>query len=291
MVADLADAVHAAHQAGIVHCDLKPGNVLLLAPRGQPKITDFGLAKFLASSEDLGPDLHTASGELLGTPAYMAPEQLASRRPEVTPRTDVYALGAILYEMLTGRPPFQGASRLDTLEQVRHQVPVPPRLLVPRIPEAVEKICLKCLSKQPHQRYPSAAALASELHRCIEKEAPNGLPTGDAPPGKRRVAVLVDVLFVTLLFLAIASVILGLIFEPRPGTVNNGIYVSARSLFWASNVVRVDGDSPSPRSTTAPASSSSVPERDPMLDNLQALAAIPVLAGAWYLTRRYRRRR
>jgi WD40 repeat protein/predicted Ser/Thr protein kinase len=155
----LAQAIHTAHQAGIVHRDLKPANVLLTED-GQPKVTDFGMARNLGDDE--GP---TQTGAVLGTPSYMAPEQAAGQARAAGPPADVYALGAILYEMLTGRPPFRGATLLETLDQVRLQEPVSPRLLQPGIPRDLETICLKCLQKEPGRRYVSAAALAEDLER------------------------------------------------------------------------------------------------------------------------------
>src|SRR5579871_1594354 len=159
----LARAAHYAHQHGIVHRDLKPSNVLLTAD-GQPKICDFGVAKFLTGS-----DIKTLSGTLVGTAEYMAPEQ-ASGRDTVGPAADIYALGAILYTALTGRPPFQGTSALHTLEQVRQQEPVPPRRLQPHVPRDLDTICLKCLEKEPGKRYPSALALADDLQRLLADE-------------------------------------------------------------------------------------------------------------------------
>ncbi len=174
----LARTMAYAHQCGIIHRDLKPANILLGAKDKsrigresyssfalnnlyEPKITDFGLAKRL-DAEGVG----SHSDEVLGTPSYMAPEQAGSKTSGIGPATDVYALGAILYEMLTGRPPFKGATSLDTLVQVLHKEPMPPRRLRPKLPRDVETICLKCLEKDPIRRYASAAALAEDLRRC-----------------------------------------------------------------------------------------------------------------------------
>jgi hypothetical protein len=164
LVATLAEAMHAAHQRGIVHRDLKPANILLTAD-GTPKITDFGLAKRL----DRGSQ-HTQSGSILGTPQYMAPEQAGGSPKDISPAVDVYALGAILYELLTGRPPFKGEHLLDTLDQVRWQAPVPPRRLQPGVPRDLEAICLKCLEKERTRRYGTAAALAEDLGRFLRGE-------------------------------------------------------------------------------------------------------------------------
>ncbi len=156
LIRALAEAAEAAHEAGVVHRDLKPANVLLDAA-GTPKLTDFGVAKRLGESG------RTATGALLGTPAYMAPEQADARGRPVGPAADVYALGAILYECLTGRPPFVGEHLLGTVRQVVAEEPAPPRQLNPRTPRELQTICLKCLEKDPRRRYASAKALADDL--------------------------------------------------------------------------------------------------------------------------------
>jgi WD40 repeat protein/tRNA A-37 threonylcarbamoyl transferase component Bud32 len=158
LVETLAGAVQAAHDKSVLHRDLKPANVLL-AEDGSPRISDFGLAK---KTDEAG---QTTAGAILGTPSYMAPEQARGRNQAVGPAADVYALGAILYECLTGRPPFQAATALETLAQVASQDPVPPTRLQPGVPRDLETICLKCLHKEPGKRYARAADLAEDLRR------------------------------------------------------------------------------------------------------------------------------
>jgi serine/threonine-protein kinase len=165
LLRDLARAVQHAHERGIVHRDLKPSNVLL-TEAGVAKIADFGLAKLLDAEQG-----QTRTGAVLGSPSYMAPEQAAGKLRAIGPATDIYALGAILYELLTGRPPFLGASFLETLDQVRTHDPAPPQALQPRVSDDLAAVCLKCLEKSPAERYPSAAALAHDLELFLRGEA------------------------------------------------------------------------------------------------------------------------
>jgi serine/threonine-protein kinase len=162
LVTTLAVAVEFAHRHGVVHRDLKPANILLTV-EGTPKIADFGLARQL----DAGPEL-TRSGTRVGTPSYMAPEQALGKSGTIGPAVDVYALGAILYEMLTGRPPFRAETAAETERQVIGEEPVPPVRLNSKVPRDLETICLKCLSKDPESRYSSAAALADDLRRFAD---------------------------------------------------------------------------------------------------------------------------
>jgi len=173
----VAGAVEHLHQQGIVHRDLKPSNILLDG-QGQPHVSDFGLAKVFSADSSA-----TATGVITGTPSYMSPEQAAGRNAQVGPASDIYSLGAILYEMLTGHPPFAEDNPLDTLMQVLSREPVLPRTINPKIPKLLQLICLKCLAKSPDARYASAQALAEDLERFARGE-----PLQARPPSlKQRV--------------------------------------------------------------------------------------------------------
>jgi hypothetical protein len=240
LLRSLAEGAQAAHDRGIIHRDLKPGNVLLAgggreSPEGErpagglppltefvPKIGDFGLAK--QANQDV-----TGSGTVFGTPSYMAPEQTVDARA-IDHRADVYALGAILYECLAGRPPFQAATPLDTLDQVRHREPVPVRQLQPGVPRDLETICLKCLGKEPRQRYATARALADDLGRFLRGEPIRARPGGALArlgrwcqrprrvPDAGRLAILLHGSLALWKALAVVLIALGIgIVPPDPG--------------------------------------------------------------------------
>jgi WD40 repeat protein len=179
LVKAIAEAVQHAHARNIVHRDLKPANILLDA-QGRPQVTDFGLAKELSGGAGL-----SASGQILGTPSYMAPEQATGRLAEVGPLADVYALGAILYALLTAQPPFEGTSALDTLQQVVCQEPLSPRRINPRVDLDLATVCLTCLEKDPGRRYASAQALADELGRYLDGVPIVARPVGRLERGRR----------------------------------------------------------------------------------------------------------
>ncbi len=210
LVETLARAVHAAHQAGVIHRDLKPSNILLTAD-GVPKVSDFGLAKLLDA--DSG---RTLSGQVMGTPSFMAPEQAEGQSKQVGPAADTYALGAILYHALTGRPPFLGESAMETLKLVTSTEVVAPRRLRPDVPRDLETICLKCLEKAPLKRYASAEGLADDLRRFLDDRPISARPVG--PVGRlhrwsRRnpwLAGLSAAVFLSLLLGSVASTTLAI---------------------------------------------------------------------------------
>ncbi|HZW29628.1 MAG TPA: serine/threonine-protein kinase [Isosphaeraceae bacterium] len=175
LVAVIAEAVHHAHERGILHRDLKPGNILV-DERGQPHVTDFGLAKRITTESGL-----THSGAIMGTPLYMSPEQASGIKGANTTATDVYGLGSILYALLAGRAPFSTGSVAEALDLVRHRPPEPPSRRNPRVPRDLEVICLKCLEKEPKRRYPSALALAEDLSRWLEGKPIAARPVGPLP--------------------------------------------------------------------------------------------------------------
>ncbi len=210
----LARAMEAAHQRGVLHRDLKPANVLLLED-GTPKITDFGLARKI---DEAG---QTASGAILGTPSYMSPEQAGGQTRELGPACDVYALGAILYDCLTGRPPFRAATALDTILQVVKEEPVPLRRLNAQVPADLETICLKCLQKEHSKRYASAEALADDLRRFLAGEPITARPVGCLERGwrwcRRNPALAASLTAAVLLLVAgaIGGTVLSLLAERR----------------------------------------------------------------------------
>lgn len=207
LLAKLAGAVAHAHSRGVVHRDIKPLNVMLSAD-GEPRLTDFGLAKVGRADQNL-----SVTGQILGTPAYMAPEQAAGKVREVGTAADVYALGAVLYDLLTGRPPFSGDSAAVTLQKVMTEEPARPRKLNASIPRDLETICMKCLEKDPARRYPTAQALADDLLRYGRNEPITARPAGALERGykwvKRNKVVAGAMAAVFLALLTGAGVSLG----------------------------------------------------------------------------------
>ena len=179
LIAKVGRTVHYAHEHGILHRDIKPGNILLDA-KGEPHLTDFGLARLVETESTV-----TRTLEVLGTPSYMAPEQAAGNNAKLTPATDVYGLGAVLYQLLTGHPPFAGGTTYETIKLLLETDPRPPRLWNPKIDRDLSTICLKCLEKDPQRRYSSARALAEDLERWLRHEPILARRTGIVHRGKK----------------------------------------------------------------------------------------------------------
>src|SRR5437899_11126625 len=172
LIAKVARTVHYAHEHGILHRDIKPGNILL-DDKGEPHLTDFGLARLVETESTM-----TRTLEVLGTPSYMAPEQAAGNNTQLTSATDVYGLGAVFYQLLTGQPPFAGGTTYETIKLLLDTEPRQPRLLNPKIDRDLSTICLKCLEKHPERRYPSALALAEDLECWLKHEPIQARRTG-----------------------------------------------------------------------------------------------------------------
>src|SRR5207253_7603281 len=179
LIAKIARTVHYAHEHGILHRDIKPGNILLDA-KGEPHLTDFGLARLVESESSV---THTL--DVLGTPSYMAPEQAVGNNAAVSNATDVYGLGAVLYQLLTGHPPFAGGTTYETIKLLEDTEPRPPRLLNPKVDRDLSTICLKCLEKDPKRRYASAFALAEDLEHWLKHEPILARHTGIVARGKK----------------------------------------------------------------------------------------------------------
>src|SRR5205823_3409003 len=179
LIAKVARVVHYAHEHGILHRDIKPGNILL-DQKGEPHLTDFGLARLVESESTV-----TQTLDVLGTPSYMAPEQALGNNAAVSSATDVYGLGAVLYQLLTGHPPFAGGTTYETIKLLEDTEPRPPRLLNPKIDRDLSTICLKCLEKDPKRRYSSALALAEDLERWLKHEPIQARRTGIFVRGRK----------------------------------------------------------------------------------------------------------
>src|SRR5213079_2478222 len=179
LITKVARTVHYAHEHGILHRDIKPGNILL-DQNGEPHLTDFGLARLVEAESTI-----TRTKDLMGTPSYMAPEQAAGETTKLSKATDVYGLGAVLYQLLTGQPPFAGGTTYETIRLLRDTEPRPPRLLNPKIDRDLSTICLKCLEKDPKRRYSLALALAEDLQHWLRHESIKARRTGVFTRGKK----------------------------------------------------------------------------------------------------------
>src|SRR5262245_23813030 len=198
LIAKVARTVHYAHEHGILHRDIKPGNILL-DPKGEPHLTDFGLARLLETESSV-----TQTLDVLGTPSYMAPEQAVGNNAAVCSATDVYGLGAVLYQLLTGQPPFAGGTTYETIKLLLDTEPRPPRSLNPKVDRDLSTICLKCLEKDPMRRYSSALALAEDLERWLKHEPILARHTGVITRGKKWVRRNPSIAVMAAMLLALA---------------------------------------------------------------------------------------
>ena len=201
LIAKVARTVHYAHEHGILHRDIKPGNILLDA-KGEPHLTDFGLARLVESESTV-----TRTMEVLGTPSYMAPEQAVGNNAAVSSVTDVYGLGAVLYQLLTGQPPFAGGTTYETIKLLLDTEPRQPRLLNPKIDRDLSTICLKCLEKDPKRRYSSALALAEDLERWLKHEPIQARHTGIFARGRKWVRRNPTIALMAAMLLALAAAV------------------------------------------------------------------------------------
>lgn len=224
----IGEAVDYAHTKGVIHRDLEPGNVLI-DRKQQPRVTDFGLAKRLETDSGM-----TISGQILGTPSYMPPEQALGQTENIGPASDVFALGAMLYAMTTGRPPFRAASITETLRQVVETEPVSPRQLNPSIGQDLETICLKCLQKEPHARYASASDLVADLQRFLNREPIEARPVGRLERSvkwTRRNPRAAALIFTSLLLLlALVAFVVSFAYQTRLESTNNLLTSSQKTV-------------------------------------------------------------
>ena len=234
----IARAIAYANREGVIHRDLKPGNVLL-TPDGSPRVTDFGLAKQVDSGKDL-----TTTGQIMGTPGYMPPEQASGRMSDVGAESDVYALGAILYALVTGRPPFQGTTAIETIRQVLDREPVAPRTLNPEIDQDFETICLKCLQKPTSARYETADALADELRRFQAGEPILARPIGVAERSwrwckrNRTVAALISGIAGSLILGIVVSSYFAMLANRRTERAQQGTQIALSALETVINTIQ-----------------------------------------------------
>src|SRR5438477_774723 len=213
LIANVARTVHYAHEHGILHRDIKPGNILL-DQKGEPLLTDFGLARLVETESTV-----TRTKEVLGTPSYMAPEQAAGNNTKLTNAADVYGLGAVLYQLLTGHPPFAGGTTYETIKLLLDTDPRPPRSLNPKIDRELSTICLKCLEKDPHRRYSSALALAEDLEHWLKHEPIQAKPSRFFTHGRKWVRRNPSTTVLVTLLVALAIGLSVTVWNRKPAVV------------------------------------------------------------------------